>query len=115
MRGRDTASVVARYKTLPSAQRRSIARSASPELRAELVRAERQLAMDRSPGALAAVLTGGREMQAPHLDLIDQAFIDMAEAGATASCSPCPRGTARADAPPTGPRCGTSGATPATA
>ncbi|MGW2861009.1 terminase large subunit domain-containing protein [Streptomyces sp. NPDC001205] len=35
--------------------------------------------MDRSPGALAAVLTGGREMQAPHLDLIDQAFIDMAE------------------------------------
>src|SRR3954451_19828460 len=34
--------------------------------------------MVRSPGALAAVLTGGREMQAPHLDLIDQAFIDMA-------------------------------------
>ncbi|WP_236576580.1 terminase large subunit domain-containing protein [Streptomyces sp. HF10] len=79
MRRRVNASVIAHYKTLPQAQRRAIARSASPTLRAELARAERQLAMDRSPGALAAVLTGGREMQAPHLHLIDRAFIDMAE------------------------------------
>ncbi|MFE7129366.1 terminase large subunit domain-containing protein [Streptomyces sp. NPDC057638] len=79
MTPRDPASAVAHYKTLPPAQRRAIARSASPKLRPELARAERQLAMDRSPGALAAVLTGGREMQAPHLDLIDRAFIDMAE------------------------------------
>lgn len=33
---------------------------------------------DASPGALAAWLTDGREMQARHLDLIDQAFIDIA-------------------------------------
>ncbi|MFI1814607.1 hypothetical protein ACH414_30130 [Streptomyces sp. NPDC020422] len=63
MRARDTAGIAARYTTLPPAQRRSIARSVSPELRAELVRAERQLAMDRSPGTLAAVLTRGHEMQ----------------------------------------------------
>ncbi|WP_097259766.1 hypothetical protein [Streptomyces sp. TLI_55] len=84
MTPRDHESVIAHYKTLPSAQRRSIVRAASPTLRAELVRVERQLAMDCSPGALAAVLTGGREMQAPHLDLIDRAFIDMADA--TGSC-----------------------------
>lgn len=79
MRTRDPASAVTRYKALPPARRRAIARTASPALRSQLVRAERQLAMDKSPGALAAVLTNGREMQAPHLDLIDQAFIDMAE------------------------------------
>lgn len=32
------------------------------------------MAMDRSPGAMASVLTEGREMQAPHLGLIDTAF-----------------------------------------
>ncbi|MFF8270546.1 terminase large subunit domain-containing protein [Streptomyces sp. NPDC016562] len=32
------------------------------------------MAMDRSPGAMAAVLTEGQEMQAPHLGLIDAAF-----------------------------------------
>lgn len=35
---------------------------------------------DLTPGALAARLTSGREMQAPHLDLIDKAFADI-EAG----------------------------------
>ncbi|WP_229882179.1 terminase large subunit domain-containing protein [Streptomyces alanosinicus] len=34
--------------------------------------------MDRSPGAMAAVLTDGREMQAPHLGLIDAAFEQVA-------------------------------------
>lgn len=42
------------------------------------MRIERELAMDRSPGAMAAVLTDGREMQAPHLDLIDAAFEQVA-------------------------------------
>ncbi|WP_328403907.1 terminase family protein [Streptomyces sp. NBC_00390] len=79
MAARDRTELLARYRTLPAAQRRAIAAEASPELRVQLVRAEKQIAMDRSPGALAAVLTGGRELQAPHLDLIDQAFIDMAE------------------------------------
>lgn len=32
------------------------------------------MAMDRSPGSMAAVLTDGKEMQAPHLGLIDDAF-----------------------------------------
>ncbi|WP_274558130.1 terminase large subunit domain-containing protein [Streptomyces spiramyceticus] len=79
MPARDHSELLAHYRTLPAAQRRAIAAEASPELRGQLVRVEKQIAMDRSPGALAAVLTGGREMQAPHLDLIDQAFIDMAE------------------------------------
>lgn len=36
----------------------------------------------RSPGALAHWVTGGKELDAPHLDLIDGAFIDIAD-GAT--------------------------------
>lgn len=62
------------YRTLPIVERRRIARRASPELRLRLSWVERQMAMDRSPGALAAVLTEGREKQAPHLDLIDGVF-----------------------------------------
>jgi hypothetical protein len=66
--------LLALYRTLPDQQRLEVARKASPDLRAQLVQAERQIAMDRSPGALAAVLTNGREMQARHLDLVDHAF-----------------------------------------
>jgi hypothetical protein len=71
--------LLARYRDLPGEQRRQIAVQASPQLRARLLSVERQIAMDRSPGALAAVLTDRREMQARHLNLIDQAWIDMAE------------------------------------
>ncbi|TQE33044.1 terminase large subunit domain-containing protein [Streptomyces ipomoeae] len=71
--------LLARYRTLPRQQRLTIARSASPELRLRLAQLEREMAMDRSPGSLAALLTGGREMQARHLDLIDQAFIKIAK------------------------------------
>jgi hypothetical protein len=59
-------------------ERLSLARQASPELRAALAAVERQMAMDRSPGAMAAVLTDGREKQAPHLALIDDAFARIA-------------------------------------
>ncbi|WP_229898635.1 terminase large subunit domain-containing protein [Streptomyces finlayi] len=52
---------------------------APPQQRALLLRAEKHLAMDRSPGALAAVVTNLKEWQAPHLDLVDQAWIGMAE------------------------------------
>lgn len=62
------------YRTLPIAERRSIAHRASPEVRLRLAWVERQMAMDRSPGALAAVLTEGREKQARHLDMIDDVF-----------------------------------------
>lgn len=62
------------YRALPDQQRLQIARGASPELRAQLVAIERSMAMDRSPGALSSVLTGGREMQAPHLDIIDRIY-----------------------------------------
>ncbi|MDX3232876.1 terminase large subunit domain-containing protein [Streptomyces sp. ME19-01-6] len=62
------------YRTLPVVERRRIARRASPELRLRLAHVERTMALDRSPGALANVLTSGREMQARHLDLVDQAF-----------------------------------------
>lgn len=51
--------------------------AASPGLRLLLARAERRMAMDALPGALAAVLTN-RRAQAPHLNLIDSAWIDMA-------------------------------------
>jgi hypothetical protein len=68
------ADLETQYRTLPAAQRRLIAERATPELRVKLAYIERQMAMDHSPGALAAVLTEGREKQAAHLDLIDGAF-----------------------------------------
>ncbi|ACX71144.1 hypothetical protein pZL12.67c [Streptomyces phage ZL12] len=43
-------------------------------MRLRLAWVERQMAMDRSPGALASVLTEGREKQAPHLNMIDDVF-----------------------------------------
>jgi hypothetical protein len=67
------------YRNQPASVRRSMAAKASPRLRGLLARIERDIAMDASPGALAAVLTDRREMQARHLHLIDQAWIDMAE------------------------------------
>ena len=70
--------LLSRYRTLGRDQRRALARQASPELRATLAAVERQIAMDRSPGAMASVLTDGREKQAPHLALIDQAFARIA-------------------------------------
>lgn len=62
------------YRTLPVTDRRRIAAQASPGVRLRLAWVERQMAMDRSPGALAAVLTEGREKQARHLDMIDDVF-----------------------------------------
>jgi hypothetical protein len=63
-----------RYRDLPADQRRRVAARATPDVRRKLMRIERSMAMDRSPGALAAVLTERREFQAPHLDMIDSAF-----------------------------------------
>lgn len=68
------AGLLAHYRTLPAAQRRRVAQRATPDLRAKLAHIERGMAMDRSPGALAAVLTEGREKQARHLDMIDDVF-----------------------------------------
>jgi hypothetical protein len=68
------AALLTQYRSLPAGQRRRVAERATPELRLKLAHIERQIAMDRSPGALAAVLTEGREKQAAHLDLIDGAF-----------------------------------------
>ncbi|WP_257135982.1 terminase large subunit domain-containing protein [Streptomyces sp. t99] len=70
--------LLTRYRTLPREQRLAIARTASPDLRIRLAHLEREMAMDRSPGSLAALLTGGREMQPRHLQLIDDAFIRIA-------------------------------------
>ncbi|MFF1358761.1 terminase large subunit domain-containing protein [Streptomyces sp. NPDC058297] len=67
-------ALLAHYRTLPVAVRRRIARRASPDIRLRLAYVERQMAMDRSPGSLAAVLTEGREKQAAHLDMIDDVF-----------------------------------------
>lgn len=73
------AQLLAHYRTQPATARRAMAKQASPQLRAHLAGVERGIAMDASPGALAAVLTERREMQARHLHLIDRAWIDMAE------------------------------------
>ncbi|AKZ60710.1 hypothetical protein SAM23877_p001 (plasmid) [Streptomyces ambofaciens ATCC 23877] len=66
--------ILARYRALPAPERRHIIRTASSDLRAQLAAVEAELAMDRSPGALAAVLTHGKEMQARHLDIIDRIY-----------------------------------------
>ncbi|WP_316521207.1 terminase large subunit domain-containing protein [Kitasatospora brasiliensis] len=66
--------LVERYRVLPAERRRAIAAQASPALRARLAAVERDIALRHSPGSLAALLTDGREMQAAHLDLIDDAF-----------------------------------------
>ncbi|MFD8597519.1 hypothetical protein ACFV1L_21205 [Kitasatospora sp. NPDC059646] len=71
--------LVEQYRKLSVERRREIAARVSPALRTRLAAVERELAMRHSPGALAALLTDGREMQAPHLDLIDQAFQRIAE------------------------------------
>jgi hypothetical protein len=66
--------LLAVYRHLPDEQRLDIIRGASDDLRTQLAVVERDMAMDRSPGALAAVLTHGKEMQAPHLDIIDRIY-----------------------------------------
>ncbi|MFD4397215.1 terminase large subunit domain-containing protein [Kitasatospora sp. NPDC058478] len=70
----ELAELVTVYKTLPARQRAVIAEQARPELRTRLAQAEQALMMDRSPGAMAHVLTDGVELQAPHLDLIDHLY-----------------------------------------
>ncbi|MET7713673.1 terminase family protein [Streptomyces sp. NPDC005407] len=67
-------AVVASYRRLNRAQRRRIAHAASPELRTALAGVERDMALKRSPGSMASILTDRRELQAPHLDLIDGLF-----------------------------------------
>ncbi|KOT93216.1 hypothetical protein ADK86_19450 [Streptomyces sp. NRRL F-5755] len=51
-------------RSLPAQRRREIADASTPQLRAQLAQIERGLALYRSPGAMAAVLTEGREMPA---------------------------------------------------
>jgi hypothetical protein len=70
--------VLARYRRLTRAQRRRISRAADKKMRAVLAHIEREIALERSPGSMAAILTDGREMQAPHLALIDKVFRDIA-------------------------------------
>jgi hypothetical protein len=67
-------SLLTVYRTLPDEHRLDIIRSASDDLRAQLAVIEREMAMDRSPGALAGVLTHHKEMQARHLDIIDRIY-----------------------------------------
>ncbi|MFC1410395.1 terminase, large subunit [Streptacidiphilus sp. N1-12] len=63
-------------------QRITLARAAPDELRPHLAVLERRMYAERSPACLAEIVTGGKELQAPHLDLIDGAFqrIDAGEA-----------------------------------
>ncbi|MEU8682992.1 terminase family protein [Streptomyces sp. NPDC048611] len=67
-----------RYRSLPANERAVVVQTADPEMRKVLAWAEKKMALERSPGSMAAVLTGGREWQARHLDLIDKAFIRIA-------------------------------------
>jgi hypothetical protein len=66
------------YRRLNRAQRRRIARYASGEVRVLIAHIEREMALERSPGSMSAILTDGREKQAAHLDLIDRVFRDIA-------------------------------------
>ncbi|MEV6165694.1 terminase family protein [Streptomyces sp. NPDC052052] len=68
------AAVLAQYRTLPPDQRLRTFERATPDVRRKLMRIERGMTLDRAPGALAAVLTQGKEMQAPHLDIIDRIY-----------------------------------------
>ncbi|MEU5660087.1 terminase family protein [Streptomyces sp. NPDC047737] len=70
--------LVATYRQLNRAQRRRIAIRATPDIRTVLAGVERDMALKRSPGSMSAILTDGKEMQAKHLDLIDQVFRDIA-------------------------------------
>lgn len=54
------------YRSQPASIRRTMAAKASPRLRGLLARIERDIAMNASSGALAAVLTDRREMQPRH-------------------------------------------------
>ncbi|MFD5848272.1 terminase large subunit domain-containing protein [Streptomyces chartreusis] len=66
------------YRRLNRAQRRRIAACATREVRVVLAQIEREMALERSPGSMAAILTDGKEKQAKHLDLIDRVFRDIA-------------------------------------
>lgn len=66
------------YRRLNRAQRRRIAAHATREVRGVLAQIEREMALERSPGSMAAILTDGKEKQAKHLDLIDRVFRDIA-------------------------------------
>jgi len=70
----ETLRLIAAYRRMPRAERLRIARRASPSLRTALARVEYEMAIHRSPGSMAAILTEGREMQAAHLALIDKLF-----------------------------------------
>jgi hypothetical protein len=106
---------LAKYRRLPAVQRRRVVERATPSVRLKLAHLEREMALERSPGSMAAVLTDGREMQAAHLDLIDQVFRDIAAASPARSSSPCRRGTESPAGRPLGARCGTCPGTPTTA
>jgi hypothetical protein len=77
-RGPTQEQVLVEYRRLTRAKRRQISRAADRKTRAVLAGVEREMALERSPGSMAAVLTDGREMQAAHLGLIDQVFRDIA-------------------------------------
>jgi hypothetical protein len=70
--------VLVQYRKLTRTKRRQISRAADRKTRAVLAQVERGMALERSPGSMAAVLTDGRELQAAHLALIDQVFRDIA-------------------------------------
>lgn len=74
----DFRELAAAYRKLNRTQRRRIAGAASPETRRLLAGLERDMALERSPGSMSAILTDGKEMQAAHLNLIDRVFRDIA-------------------------------------
>ncbi|WP_329492418.1 terminase family protein (plasmid) [Kitasatospora sp. NBC_01246] len=67
-------AVIEQYKKLSPVERELMANQVKAPMRAHLARAERGMLMDRSPGRMATVMTDGIELQAPHLDLIDNLY-----------------------------------------
>lgn len=74
-----TLAEYAKARSLTDAQFRAVCEQAPEAARAELLVLAGHRRVARSPRALSRILTNGRELQAPHLDLIDHAVRGISE------------------------------------
>ncbi|MFP3118133.1 terminase large subunit domain-containing protein [Streptomyces sp. Iso 434] len=74
-----TLAEYAQARALTDAQFRQVCEHAPDTVRADLLVLAEHRRVARSPRSLSRILTDGRELQAPHLDLIDQAVRGISE------------------------------------
>lgn len=72
-----TPDAEAAYRAATPDERDALLDVAPPQVLPDLLALERRMHAETSPAALAEVITTGRELQAPHLDLIGDAFADI--------------------------------------